>query len=209
MDDFPLVSALAEKVSTSIYLENDVNCMALGEYISLEQPVQSLVYISLGTSIGMGLVENYSILKGAHNQAGEIWRIPVECIHKKISKQGILHDFVSGEGIENAYKNVTGISLSAERIGELARTGDTLALMLYQTLGEILGKALVWIGNIIDPEILVLGGSVVKSNDLFIQNITNNFHENNITLHISSKGDDAALRGAAYASIQQHEQINE
>ena len=78
-----------------------------------------------------------------------------------------MEDYVSGNAVTRLYKEYTKEELPAYRIAELARSGDKMALQVWDAFAQALAHALSWTVNITDPEIVIIGGSVLKSSDLY------------------------------------------
>lgn len=78
-----------------------------------------------------------------------------------------MEDYVSGNAVTRLYKEYTKEELPAYRIAELARSGDKMALQVWDVFAQALAHALSWTVNITDPEIVIIGGSVLKSSDLY------------------------------------------
>jgi glucokinase len=157
---FRLGDILAERLGVRIHVANDALCFAVGEWwMGAMCKAKTLCGITLGTGIGLGLVIDGKPHRGATNQAGEIWRSPF--------KGKRVESWCSAAGIEEMYAQRSGATSRAEAIAEFARNGDAVACGVFRSYGESLGEVLAIIVNVIDPEAVVLGGSVSKSFDLF------------------------------------------
>lgn len=119
-------------------------------------------------------------------------------------KKGILEDYVSGNAVTRLYKEYTKEELPAYRIAELARSGDKMALQVWDAFAQALAHALSWTVNITDPEIVIIGGSVLKSSDLYWDKAEWLFRKficrsaaRHTTLLPAALGDNAGFIGAA------------
>ena len=119
-------------------------------------------------------------------------------------KKGILEDYVSGNAVTRLYKEYTKEELPAYRIAELARSGDKMALQVWDVFAQALAHALSWTVNITDPEIVIIGGSVLKSSDLYWDKAEWLFRkficrsaDRHITLLPAALGDNAGFIGVA------------
>ncbi|MEA2063852.1 MAG: ROK family protein [Gemmatimonadota bacterium] len=197
MSDFPLGSRLSGKLSgVTVTMENDANCFALGEATCGAAAGSSTCCgITLGTGLGLGLVIEGKVYHGSHWCAGEIWK----CAYG----DGILEDKVRGASLARAYRHSTGNELTCEQVHLEARQGDQAALDVFLEMGRHLGRGLSYLVNILDPEVIIFGGSVSQAFDLFIepleQEISRHRIKRNSTRFVKAKlGKLAPLYGAVF-----------
>jgi glucokinase len=141
------------------------------------------------------------VYAGATQHAGEIGTSPY---------QGeTIEDLVSGSGISRIYQSISGREKTAREIAELARNGDKDALQTWEQFGEHLAYAVAWGINIIDPAIVVLGGSIAKALKLFAPAMEGSLRKNICPLPSEKTsvvkarlGDHAGLIGAACLVLQ-------
>ena len=178
-----------------VEVENDANSFILGEAIfGKAKGYQNCCGVTLGTGLGLGIIINGKLYRGAHGDAGEIWPSPYW--------EGInVEHAVSGRGISILYKSLTGMTLNADEIAIRAHKGDSKALEAWGLFGERLGFVLSYIMNILDPGIIVLGGSVATAYDLFISQMHSaiDLHtiNNKIKIEIASNLNVSPVVGAA------------
>lgn len=195
MAGFRLGAWLEQKLRLPAAVFNDAACFAMGEWRSgAGKGTRSFAGMTLGTGLGLGIVLDGQLYSGAHGCAGEIWRSPFE--------NGILEDKLSGRAIEETYCKLSGNSASGPQILERARHGETAALRAYAEFGEALGKALCWLVNMFDPEVVALGGSIAEAFDFFKEPAARAMAEQAVAgkfvrLERSVLGEKAALVGAA------------
>ena len=157
---FPLKKYIEEQFSLPVFMNNDANCLIYGEAIyGSGKGFDSIVGFTLGTGVGCALILNGRIHNGSTGSSGEIWPSPY--------KSGTIEDYVSGAGISKIYKEISGKEKSALDISVLAKEGNELAIRTWDEFGEHLAVAIAWSINIIDPEIIILGGSISESFELF------------------------------------------
>lgn len=157
---FPLQRHLAGRHGLPVAVANDALCFTLGEWWrGLGIGTQSFCGITLGTGIGLGLVIHGRPYRGAHGDAGEIWRTPVD--------GRLLEEWVSGEALSGYYAEVTGVQLDGAKLASLAKSGDCSAQHAFAEYGRQLGTVLASVVNMIDPEAIALGGSIADSLALF------------------------------------------
>ena len=166
----PIVRLFEEKFGFSFRLLNDCDAGGLGVWkFGGYSSADTLCYVSVSTGIGGGIVANGRLLTGRGN-AAEFGHIPVpgEGIQCGCGGVDCLESYASGSGLEARYEKKTGKALSCLEIERLARAGDLLALRLFQEAGEKLAFALSAVKSVLDPDVVVLGGSVCKAKDLFM-----------------------------------------
>ncbi|MEI8093865.1 MAG: ROK family protein [Spirochaetales bacterium] len=188
-DGYDLARLLEGELSRPVRLDNDARCFTLGElFWGQGRGLHTFAGVTLGTSIGLGLVVGGAAHRGFRGEAGEIWRSPVGLE----ALAPTLHDQLSGAAIALAAGTVDGAEAARK-----ARQGDTRAQAAWQAYGQGLGLALSWVCDVVDPERVVLGGSVAASFDLFGDRLRAVLGGRKTELVVSKLGDHAALLGAA------------
>ncbi len=214
--DFPIIEHLSKKLSVPAFLENDVNTALLGEaYLGAAQNKQNVVFISVGTGIGGAILIASRIYTGKNGLAGEIGHLTVQenGLVCNCGKRGCLETVASGKGIERYVTNeitkgvkteMMGCKITAKKIAQFAKHGDKLALIAYDQASHYLGKICGNIINILNPEIIILGGGVVESG-LILKNtikVTKNYalpsSLKDIKIVRSVLKNDAGAIGAAF-----------
>jgi glucokinase len=160
MHFFPLRKTIEDYFGVQTFLNNDANCLILGESIfGAAANKRNVVGFTLGTGIGCAIVLNKKIYNGSTGTAAEIWPSPY--------KSGTIEDYVSGAGVTGIYKSISGIERTSLDIFNLAVNGDEQALNTWKEFGTHLAVPLSWAINIIDPEIVVIGGSITRAFGFF------------------------------------------
>lgn len=174
--DIPIVSLFETKFGFRFLLLNDCNAGALGVYERYAKDKNSVVYISVSTGIGGGIVLNGTLYNGKGN-AAEIGHLPVpgNGIQCGCGKIDCLELYASGTGIERRYLDLTGKKLSCADIANNARKGELKALTVFENMGNKVMFALRSVVSVLDPETIVFGGSVCKAADLFFPTIQRQF----------------------------------
>lgn len=169
----PIVKLFKEKFGFTFSLLNDCDAGGLGvwKYGGYES-YQNLCYMSVSTGIGGGAIANGKLLTGKGN-GGNFGHIPVcgEGLKCGCGNTDCLELYASGLGMEKRYFAKSGTYLACAEIADKARKGDEVALEIFQTASEKLVQGLSCIVATLDPEIVVLGGSVCKSADLFLPSV--------------------------------------
>lgn len=176
--DLPLKQILAERYGLPVFVENDVNLAALGEYgFGAAKGATSLVCLAIGTGIGAGIVLDRKVYRGHQQSAGEIGYLPpdVSYLGRHYTGFGALESIASGTGVaRRARKLLQKLELpypddlSAEDVFNTARLGTEWAAQVVAETVDYLSFAVAAISTLIDPEVIVLGGGVARSADLLI-----------------------------------------
>ncbi len=153
LSHFPLVSEFRKRFSVPIRMNNDANVFVFGEAVHGAGRNHSIVYgMTIGTGFGHGLIIDEKIFDGATGTATEFALTPY--------RDSVIEDYVSGRALEKFYQLRTGQVQSGEIIFQLAEQQDEMALAAWRELGIHLGNAMIPIIFLIDPHVIVLGGSV-------------------------------------------------
>lgn len=196
---------LEARVELPVWINNDANVFALGEAVFGAGKGNRIVYgVTLGTGFGSGLVIDGHIFNGATTTAAEIWCFPY--------KESIIEDYVSGRGLELAYERHSGGRADPRTIAERARAGESAARAAWQEFGTDLGMGLSYVVNVIDPDVIVVGGSLANAYDVFstyadaaLRAHINPAPREHVRLVRAALGDLAPLAGAAALVLQQQE----
>ncbi|MCF7922247.1 MAG: ROK family protein, partial [Candidatus Marinimicrobia bacterium] len=147
-----------------IKMNNDANVFVLGEAISGAGRGEAYVYgITLGTGYGHGFVWDGKILSGAHGTATEYGLAPYN--------DGTFEDYASGPALERNYKSISGEFKTGLQIYELARDRNPSALAAWSLLGRSVGHSLVYVNHLLDPGIIIVGGSLAAGFEFFIDSL--------------------------------------
>ncbi|MBA3847741.1 MAG: ROK family protein [Planctomycetes bacterium] len=166
--DVPIVKIFSERFAVPAFLENDANAGAIAEHaFGAGRGCQHMIFCTMGTGMGAGLILNGRIYRGANVYAGEIGHIrlerfgPVGC-----RKAGSFEGFCSGGGIaqlaameRGQWQGATCLPErpTAKDVGEGATQGDALSLKILDQVGHYLGVGLAYVLDIINPERVVIG----------------------------------------------------
>ncbi|MFC2148989.1 ROK family protein [Bacteroidota bacterium] len=152
--EVPLADILIKEFGIPVFIDNDANCFAYGEFkFGIGKGYKHLVGLTLGTGMGSGIITNRHLMGDANCGSGEFGMIPY--------KDGILEDYCSGKFFKNFYNS------NGEELMILAREGNSLAIEAFKKFGEHLGNAVKTILYAVDPQVIIVGGSIVNSMDFF------------------------------------------
>lgn len=206
-----------------VYTGNDANMAALGEYSEVSHKVSSLLFITLGTGVGGGIIIDGRPLCGANGAAAEIGHLPVVYDENEMctcGKTGCLEQAASATGVVRTAKRILGESdirsslrnyenLSAKIIFDEAKKGDTAALKTVDRVTEYLGIGLACASGIADPELIIIGGGMAAAGEFLLERIRQSyrkhvFHPSRDTRIIPARlGNDAGMYGAAHLVINE------
>jgi glucokinase len=197
IQNYPLVERLQQHFDVPVKMNNDANVFVLGEAIAGAGKGETFVYgITLGTGYGHGFVWDGRILSGAHGTATEYGLAPYN--------DGTFEDYVSGPALERNYTHISGQTKTGVEIYELAKSGDADALASWSLLGRSIGHSLVYVNHLLDPGIIVVGGSLAAGFDFFITSLREvvdmHLFENQkgrVRIEPAALGDAAPVIGAA------------
>jgi len=216
-ENFPLGPNLSKHFGVSVYLDNDANMAGLAEWrYGAGQGHHDLIYLTISTGIGGGVISSDRLLQGFHGMGAELGHILIDpngpicgCGH-----YGHAESFSSGTAIAryvheqlNAGGKSTlqaGSDLSAAQIADAARAGDALAIAAFERAGHYLGIAVANYLTIFDPSILIFGGGVSQAENLLFKPFEESlrkhiFHPHyldNLVITRAALGDNAGLLGA-------------
>jgi glucokinase len=152
--EIPLKALIEEKFEVPVYVDNDANCFAIGEYrYGAFAGNSDFVGITLGTGMGAGIVKNGSLIPDAHCCSGEFGTISY--------LDGIYENYTSGMYFKLKYGK------DGQEVAEKAREGEPWALQAFRELGMHLGNAINTIIMSVDPPLVIIGGSVAKAREFY------------------------------------------
>ncbi|MDR3627567.1 MAG: ROK family protein [Ignavibacteriaceae bacterium] len=170
MHFYPLKKTIAEHFPLPVYMNNDANCLIYGEALfGSGMGKNNVVGFTLGTGLGCAIIIDKKIFPGFTESAGEIWTSPYGA--------GIIEDFISGTGVSNIYKNICGEDRSSLEISVLAENSNANALKTWEQFGRHLAVPLAWTINLIDPELVILGGSIANAYKFFSPSMEENLRK--------------------------------
>jgi fructokinase len=201
----PLKQDLEEALQREVRLENDANCFALSEATDGAGKGAEVVFgVILGTGVGGGIVVHGKVLTGPNAIAGEWGHNPLPAPTSQdlplpacyCGRAGCIETYLSGPGLARDYEQATGKRLSAE---EIVSFGDE-ALARYEAR---LARALASVINVLDPDVIVLGGGMSNVARLYTE-VPRLWSKHVFSDHVATRlvrnahGDSSGVRGAAW-----------
>jgi glucokinase len=189
---------LREAADGPVALENDARCFTLAEArYGAGRGAQDVCGITLGTGVGCGVMVGGRLHRGAGSQAGEVYRIPL--------RGHPLEDFLSGAGVVRGYEAAGGrpsAALDAQGIAALARTGDAAAGTAWRSFGEDLAFLCASVIALLDPAVIVIGGSLSRARDLYAAVLASRLEEYPTRIAEAALGPAAGVIGAAALNME-------
>ncbi len=205
-----LVEAVQKELGTHVIFENDVNLATVGEqWHGLGKDVSNFVYLHVGTGVGMGLVLNGELYRGATGAAGEIGYLPLVAAdpHDPANRRrGALEGAVGARGLRASARGL-GMEppLTPKKIFAAARKGDPAARKAVALEAERVALAIASVVPILDPELVVLGGGIGRNGDLLLEPIERELRALSPfqpRIEVSALGEEAELHGAVSMALQ-------
>ena len=191
ISDVDIPALLTQELGLPVILDNDANVAAFAElHAGAARGKRNVFIVTLGTGIGSGIIINGQVYRGAKGFAGEFGHMTIdpEGIECGCGNIGCLETIASGPNIvrrmrERLFRDRTSSlstlalprdrELTAEDIGVAARKGDEMAQLMLERTGMFLGIALAAVVNLLNVEMIVLGGGVMEAGDLILKPTTN------------------------------------
>lgn len=204
--DVPFAEYLEELLERPVYLDNDVNTLTLMEKLyGLGQHVDNFLVVTIGRGVGLGIVIDGEIYRGARGGAGEFGHVVIDPAGLETDgERGTLETFVAEPWLVRRAQ-LQGLNIdSIEAFTQLGRDGDPVVAGLLAQAGEVLGQSLANLVSLFDPSLIILSGEGVRLGEglftpmraaLEMYSFANMFDE--VILRIEPLSDVAWARGAA------------
>jgi len=227
--NFPIRDALAQALEIPVVFNNDANAAAMGEYwLGGGKKFQSLVFLTLGTGVGGGMIINDFLIAGSHSLGGEIGHVTVDTSPEArvcgCGIKGHLEAYAGAAAIVDRYCLMLGNQQldpvpSPLDICRAAEAGDAIAIRVIEETANYLATGIAIIAHLIDPEIVLLGGAVTFGGDAspagrrFLQTIRHHVVRDtfpaigeNLKIEFATLGGAAGWIGAAALARQEFKQ---
>lgn len=199
-DRFPMRDLFAERYDVPVWVDNDVNIMALGEMrAGVARGHDVVVFVKLGTGIGAGIVVGGSLLRGAQGCAGDVGHIQVTVEPSVICRCGNIGclEALAGGGaigrraeaaaLEGRSSFLTEVletqgRIDAADVTRAASHGDPVARELVDEVGRLVGGMLASVVNLVNPSLIVIGGGVARAGDSLLASIRHTIYRRSLPL---------------------------
>ncbi len=156
---YSIVNDFAKRLKIDTYLGNDANLFSIGEWYTQYQKSDVIVGMTLGTGLGFGLVINGKLFTGSNGMAMEYGISPF--------KWGLAEQNVSIRYLRKMSLGIYGEEISPRKLEKKCLDGDDEAVSIYNDFGENLGTVLSHVINMLDPQVITIGGGLSKAYKLF------------------------------------------
>ncbi len=201
-----------------VFAGNDANMAAMGEYWQGSgRDAENLVFITLGTGVGGGIILDGHMVFGMGGLGGEIGHVvvnPDETTPCNCGQYGCLDQTASATGIVRCARRMLEESdapstlrsldnITARDVVDAAKHGDELAEKAFDRCMYFLGKSMAMLTNIVDPEVYIIGGGVSKAGDYLVDTVKKHYEamstlaQNKAVIALAKLGNDAGIYGAA------------
>ncbi|EBR3964869.1 fructokinase [Salmonella enterica] len=211
----PFDNDVSRRLKREVRLANDANCLAVSEAVDgAAAGAQTVFAVIIGTGCGAGVALNGLAHIGGNGTAGEWGHNPLpwmdddelryrEEIPCYCGKQGCIETFISGTGFATDYQRLSGKALKGDEIIRLVDTQDAVAELAISRYELRLAKALAHVVNILDPDVIVLGGGMSNVERLYktVPSLMKSFvfgGECDTPVRKARHGDSSGVRGAAW-----------
>jgi glucokinase len=212
-ESFPLRRELERLALANIAVLNDVHAMALGEqHFGVGRRAKDVLYVAVGTGVGGAMTRSGALVLGAHGFAGDIGHVLIDSSPSArrcpCGRNGHLEAYVSGPALASEYHRQggkVGLEGDLRPVAERAGYGDTQAKDILREGGQLLGRTIGGIVNLLNPELVVFGGGLLDLTDgLFWDHVADRLRKE-VRVSVAPRveraqlGGDAAIVGAAVA----------
>jgi glucokinase len=184
-----LKDEIERSIGLPAFVDNDVKVMALGELtFGAGKNYKNIICLTLGTGVGGAVITNGELYRGSSLVAGEIGHIPINekgplcncgnsgCLEAYVGREYFLND--ARKDLRKGAKSIVRImiknrlsDITPELFEEAARKGDSFAKRKWREFGEHIGNALVGVVNLLNPELIIIGGGIAEAERFFIGSI--------------------------------------
>ena len=199
-----------------VIVANDANLAAYGENESLEKPFSNVIFYTMGTGIGGGIIINHKLIEGSLGMAGEIGHMPVSseidetcgcgskgCLEQICGTKAII-SYTKHKFLEKKSSLLDAKELTIKAIFDAAKLGDDLALDVVNRVSKHMGISASALAVTLDPEAFIIGGGISKAGDFLLERIiyyykkNARFHTGTIPFLLAKTGNDAGMVGGAH-----------
>ena len=214
-EDFPLVETLTRQFGVPVWIRSSVETMAMGElHVGAGHGLRSMLFVKVGRRIGAGIVCDGQLYRGAQGAAGLIGALPV--VSDGVT--GTLDVMAGSNMIEREGRAAAesgrspvladllrrGTEITSIEVSQAAQIGDTAASAILSKSGHLIGQVVATLTNALNPEIIVLSGTLVQTNDNLLAGIRETVYgashplvTRDLRIICSQMGSSAGLVGAA------------
>jgi glucokinase-like ROK family protein len=225
-DSYSIRDDLGADYAAPVWVDNDVNLMALGELWRLKRTLQNFLVVKVGTGIGCGVVCHGEVYRGANGSAGDVGHICVlpdgprchcgnlGCVETVAAGPAIARQAIeaaqAGRSVMLAERLADQGQLTPEDVGLASRAGDAAANAIVQGSGTLIGQMLASVVNFFNPSHVFVGGGVTRIGPLFLASLRQSIYQRSLALstrHLeiltTPLGEQSGLIGAGVLAMQE------
>ncbi|MDY0743899.1 ROK family protein [Paucibacter sp. R3-3] len=226
-DRYSIRDDLRAEYEAPVWVDNDVNLMALGELWRLKRTLPNFLVIKIGTGIGCGIVCHGEVYRGANGSAGDVGHICVDPAGPRCrcGNLGCVEAMAAGPAIARLGQEAAqagesewlartlaerGGELTPEDVGNASRHGDAAANAIVQRSGALVGQMLASVVNFFNPSHVFIGGGVTGIGPLFLASLRQSVYQRSLALStrhleivLSPLGENAGVIGAGVLALQE------
>ena len=231
-DAYSIRDDLRAEYTAPVFVDNDVNVMALGELWRMQRGLQNFLVIKVGTGIGCGIVCHGEVYRGANGSAGDVGHICVEpggprchcgnlgCVEMMAAGPAIAR--MAAEAAQAGQSALLAEMLEArgelrlQDVAQASRAGDAAANAIVQRAGALIGQMLASVVNFFNPSHVFIGGGVTRIGPLFLAAVRQSVYHRSLALstrHLEIQytplGERAGLIGAGVLAMQESLKLHE
>jgi predicted NBD/HSP70 family sugar kinase len=211
-DRFDVPAYIRATFDVPVLVDNDVNLLALGEHATVWRAIDDLLFVKVATGIGAGIISGGKLQRGAQGTAGDLGHVRVPFTSRTPAHGDVdadLEELASGPGIARALSAQGLQATSSADVVELAKRGDTRATDAIRQAGRDLGEVVATCVNILNPSIIVIGGSIARADENLVAGVREVVYgqstplaTRHLTITESRAGETGGVVGAATMLIQ-------
>lgn len=210
-DAFDVPGWVQQHIDVPVYVDNDVNIMALGERTHAWPDIDHLFFLKVATGIGSGIISGGQLQRGAQGIAGDIGHIPISRaagIACRCGNSGCLEAVASGPAIAAALRAAGLETATGSDVVDLVKRGDIEAVRAVRQAGRDIGEVLTTCVNLINPSVIAIGGSMAEAGEHLLAGVREVVYSRSMPLateHLtivqSRAAGRAAILGASMLAI--------
>lgn len=211
-DGFDVVRYVQSSLPVPVLVDNDVNIMALGERTAHWPDHENFFFVKVATGIGSGIISSGELQRGANGTAGDLGHVRVprgDDILCKCGNYGCLEALASGPGIARQLQQQGLEASTGADVLRLVEAGNLQAIQALRQAGRDIGDVLATVVNLLNPSVIVIGGSIGDAGDHLVAGIREVVYRRSLPLAtshlrigLSLAGDKAAILGASQMVTQ-------
>lgn len=187
-DGFDVADFVGRELATVVLVDNDVNIMAVGERHAYWQDYQNVLFVKVATGIGAGIISNGELQRGADGTSGDLGHVRVpdgEEVLCRCGNSGCLEALASGPALAAKLRGHGIEASSGSDVVDLAANGNLQAIHALRQAGRDLGEVLAICVNLLNPSVIVVGGSLARAGDQLLAGVRETVYRRSLPLATS------------------------